>query len=53
MPKREGAEKVATSIRLTQEGKRMLEELSDKAGISQTAWLETTIRREAKREGLR
>jgi predicted transcriptional regulator len=50
MPKREGVRKEPTSIRLTPEAKELLAKLADANGISQAAWLETTIRREARRE---
>lgn len=50
MPKRDPVPKVATSFRLTPEAKRLLTLLADSVGISESAWLETTIRREAKRE---
>lgn len=50
MPKRDGVKKEPTSIRLTAEAKRLWALLAEKAGISQAAWLETTIRREARRE---
>ncbi len=50
MPKIDGTPKTATSIRLTDEAKRLLRLLAEHNGISQAAWLETIIRREAKRE---
>jgi predicted DNA-binding protein len=50
MPKKNGTPKEATSIRLTTEAKRLLRLLADKAGVSQAAWLETIIRKEAERK---
>jgi hypothetical protein len=52
MPKRDGVRKEPTSVRLTPEAKELLGKLADAGGISQAAWLETTIRREAKKAGL-
>jgi predicted DNA-binding protein len=50
MPKKDGIKKEQTSIRLTLEAKALMSRLAEKAGVSQAAWLETVIRREAKRE---
>ncbi len=43
---------VKTSFTLTEEAKRLLEELAKKYGVSQTAILELLIREKAKQEGL-
>jgi predicted DNA-binding protein len=45
--------KKATSLRLTEEGKRLLEALSQKLGVNQTAVIELLIREKAKKEGLK
>jgi predicted HicB family RNase H-like nuclease len=50
MARQPGVEKEPTSIRLTPEAKRLLALLAEKNGLSVAAWVETTIRREAKRE---
>jgi predicted transcriptional regulator len=42
-----------TSIRLSDDAKRLITELSRKLGISQTAIIELAIREKAKREGLK
>jgi predicted transcriptional regulator len=42
--------KTPTSIRMSDEGKRLLEALAEKLGISQAAVLELAIREMAKRE---
>jgi len=44
--------KNATSFRLSPEAKRLLAELSNKLGISQTAVLEILIREKAKAENI-
>ena len=44
--------KTQTSIRLTQEAKRLRELLSAKLGVSLTAVIELAIREFAKREGV-
>ena len=44
--------KKKTSITLTEEAKRLLQELAKKNGISQTAYLEITIREKAKQAGI-
>lgn len=46
-------EKKATSYRLSPEALRLLGLLAQKGGVTQTAVLETLIRKEAKREGVR
>lgn len=43
-------EKKKTSFQVSQEGKRLLEALSTKLGISQSAVFETAIREKAKKE---
>lgn len=43
---------VKTSFTLTEEAKKLLEELAKKYGVSQTAILELLIREKAKQEGL-
>jgi predicted DNA-binding protein len=50
MPKRSALPRQSVSIRLMPEVKRMLALLSEKNGLTQAAWLESMIRREAKRE---
>ncbi|MBA3534920.1 MAG: ribbon-helix-helix protein, CopG family [Ardenticatenales bacterium] len=45
-------DKKATSVRLTSEGKRLLEELAKKFGISQAAVLEIAIRKFAEQENV-
>jgi hypothetical protein len=52
MPRKAPSPKVATSIRLTLEAKRLLTLLAQNGGISEAAWMETAIRREAKRQGI-
>jgi uncharacterized protein (DUF1778 family) len=52
MPKKDGMPKEQTSIRLTPDAKRLLRLLADANGVSQAAWMETTIRREAKKARL-
>lgn len=42
-----------TSIRLSDEGKRLLALLAEKMGVSQAAVLELAIRDKAKREGVK
>lgn len=42
-----------TSVRLSDDAKRLIAELSRKLGISQTAIIELAIREKAKREGLK
>lgn len=42
-----------TSIRLSDEGKRLMALLAEKLGISQAAVLELAIREKAKREGVK
>lgn len=42
-----------TSIRLSDEGKRLLALLSEKLAVSQAAVLELAIREKAKREGVK
>ncbi|MFN8486530.1 MAG: ribbon-helix-helix protein, CopG family [Caldilineaceae bacterium] len=43
---------VKTSFSLSEEAKKLLEELAKKYGVSQTAILELLIREKAKQEGL-
>jgi len=50
MPRKERVVKYPTSVRLTPEALRLLQALAAKSGISQAAWMESIIRREAKRE---
>jgi predicted transcriptional regulator len=51
MPRRrDPVQKVSTSVRLTQEGKRLLDALAEKLGISQSAALEIAIREKARKE---
>ena len=50
MPRQAGVVKEPTSIRLTPEAKRLLGLLAERSGLSIAAWVETMIRREAKRE---
>jgi predicted transcriptional regulator len=45
--------KLPTSVKISEEAKRLWEELAHHTGVTRQAWLETVIRREAKREGLR
>ena len=45
--------KHATSVRLTDEGKRLLAALARKFGISQASVLELLIRDKAKKEGIK
>lgn len=42
-----------TSIRLSDEGKRLVALLAEKLAVSQTAVLELAIREKAKREGVK
>lgn len=42
-----------TSVRLSNDAKRLIKLLSEKLGISQTAIIELAIREKAKREGLK
>lgn len=53
MPKKSSSQpatKKATSIRLSEEAKRLLKLLSEKLGVSQTAILELAIREKAEKE---
>src|SRR5436190_9472919 len=50
MPKKGATLKEPTSIRLTPEAKQLLGRLAEKNGVSLSAWMETLIRREARRE---
>jgi hypothetical protein len=50
VPKKNGTRKEGTSVRLTPEARRLLRLLAEKNGLSQAAWMETIIRREARRE---
>jgi hypothetical protein len=52
MPKIGKTVKDPTSIRLTPEAKKLLTLLAYQNGLSQSAWMETIIRREAKRSKL-
>lgn len=52
MPRRRGVPKEPTVIRLTEEARSMLRALADKNGLTLAAYMETLIRREAKREKL-
>lgn len=52
MPKHGQTLKEATSLRLTPEAKRLMRLLADRNGLSQSAWLETLIRREWERQGI-
>jgi len=45
--------KKPTSVRLSDDAKRLIAKLSLKLGISQTAIIELAIREKAKREGIR
>ena len=45
--------KLLTSIRLSEDAKRLIRLMSEKLGISQTAIIELAIREKAKREGLK
>lgn len=45
--------KIITSIRLSPEAKRLLQQLAAKMGVSQAAILEILIRQKAKEERLR
>jgi predicted transcriptional regulator len=42
-----------TSVRLSDDAKRLISELSRKLGVSQTAIIELAIREKAKREGVK
>lgn len=53
MPRKDPIQRLPTSIRLTPLAKRLWELLAQRAGVSQAAWLETTIRKEARREKLK
>jgi hypothetical protein len=44
--------KEPTSFRLSPDGRRLLEELSRRMGVSRTAILEVLIREKAKQEGI-
>ena len=44
--------KHATSLRLSPEAKRLLEELANRLGVSRSAVLELAIREYARREGI-
>ncbi len=46
------AKRVSTGMRLSELAKQQLEELAGRAGISQTAIIETLIREKAKAEGV-
>lgn len=48
-----GMKKNPTSIRLSDEGKRLVALLAEKLAVSQTAVLELAIREKAKREGVK
>lgn len=48
--KKDAVAKVSTSVRLTPEGKRLLEALADRMRISQSAALEIAITEKARRE---
>lgn len=51
MPRKKMAEeKSSTSIRLTAEGKRLLETVAEAMGVSQSAAMEIAVRLLAKRE---
>ena len=51
MPRKKGADpKMKTSIQISEEGKRLLELLSKRLGVSQSAIMELAIREKAKRE---
>jgi predicted transcriptional regulator len=52
MPKRPGPEKLATSVRVSAEAKRLMESLAEKLGISQSAVFELAVRQLAKQEKL-
>ena len=43
--------KIQTSLRMSQEAKRLLKQLSEKLGVSQSAIIELAIRKLAKQEG--
>lgn len=45
--------KILTSVRLSDDAKRLIAEMSRKLGISQTAIIELAIREKAKREGVK
>ena len=51
-PKGTSRETVATSVRLTPLCMRLWEQLASRAGLNKTAYLENTIRRQAKDEGI-
>lgn len=42
-----------TSVRLSDDAKRLIKLMSDKLGISQTAIIELAIREKARREGVK
>jgi len=48
-----GMKKNPTSIRLSDEGKRLLALMAEKLAVSQAAVLELAIREKAKREGVK
>lgn len=50
MPRKPGVKKTPTVIRLTEEARSLLHRLATKSGLSLAAYMETLIRREAKRE---
>jgi hypothetical protein len=50
MPRKRGVPKTPQVIRLTDEAKSLLARLAAKSGLSLAAYMETLIRREAKRE---
>lgn len=53
MPRKTRMPKEATSIRLTPEAKQLFARLADSEGLSQAAWLEMIIRKEARRKKIR
>lgn len=52
MPRKRALPKETTTVRLTPEAKAMMAELAERAGLTQAAWLESIVRREARRLGV-
>lgn len=52
MPRTKGPKKNPLTVNLTDEGRRLLDVLSEALGVSMTAIIEISVRRMAKAEGL-
>lgn len=53
MPRKKGVEKVQTIIRLTPDAKSLLEKLAAKRGMPANIYVETFVREQARREGIK